>query len=201
MQSIREFIRIVETVEDDPRDMAILRDILSRANASAVRAWALENNWDESDMDTEDGFLWVFQQWLHDEHSLDVSNGMVEFYRLWNHNTERLIGENPVLLYHFTSSLRVPSIRRDGLTGGRRSVNRRQSEGVYLTTETSGPAISGYIRNALKGSRRAYGVRLHIRTFMSELAPDPDDEDISSGATQFVTDYVAPQQIVSIERA
>ena len=32
MQSIREFIRIVETVEDDPRDMAILRDILSRAD-------------------------------------------------------------------------------------------------------------------------------------------------------------------------
>ena len=194
-------MRVVELFEtnfpeDDPRDVAILQDMLTRADQNKVRQWATQNDWDD-----DEDFMHVFGYWLRDEHGITVSNGMVEFYRLWHRDTERLIGENPVLLYHFTSSARVAAIRKHGLVSGKRSVNRTQTEGVYLTTEASGPAITGYIHNALRGTTKAYGVRIDVRTYLREVQPDPDDEDISSGATQFITDYVAPSQIIGIERA
>lgn len=153
-------------------------------------------------MNTEEGMLWVFQYWLEQEFTISVDNGMVSFYRLdYMPDTERLIGDNPILLYHFTSSARLRSIRKDGLLPNKRSTNRRQTDGVFLTSEGDGPAITGYIRNALRGTRAAYGIRLDIRTFLSDIAPDPDDADIQSGATQFITDYVSPDQIIGVERA
>jgi hypothetical protein len=185
--------------EDDPKNLPLYQDMLTRVDLDEVRTWALANNWDETDL--ADQFLNVFNYWLRDEHSIQVSDGVVEFYRLYNDDTASIIGENPVLLYHYTSSARVPSIRKYGLVGDRRTVNRRQATGVFLTTETSGPAISGYLRNALRGTRKAYGVRLSIVTTMDNLEPDPDDADITSGATQFMTDHVAPSQIVAVERA
>ena len=190
-----------QTLCEEAQDDVVLRDMFSRANQNKFRAWAAENGATEDDLSTADGVLHEFAYWLEQEHSVRVENGMVEFWRLDNPSTVRMIGDNPVLLYHFTSSLRVPSIRRDGLVSGRRSVNRTETEGVYLTTETSGPAITGYIRNAVRGSKRAYGVRIDVRTFLHDIQPDQDDADIRSGATQFVTDYVAPSQIVAIERA
>jgi hypothetical protein len=199
---MRHWINVVESYafpEDDPKNIPLFQDMLTRVDLDEVRTWALANNWDESDL--ADQFLNVFNYWLRDEHSIQVSDGVVEFYRLYNGDTASIIGDNPVLLYHFTSSVRVPSIHKYGLVGDRRTVNRRQTAGVFLTTESSGPAITGYLHNALRGTRKAYGVRLSVVTTLSDLEPDPDDADITSGATQFMTDHVAPSQIVAVERA
>ena len=196
---MRKFIDIVEnvaTLDDDAADTAILQDMFSRANVEEFRAWALENGAEEEDLADPDLMLHEFSYWLEQERAIRVRNGAVEFWKL-DHDCVRLIGDNPVILYHFTAKSRVPSIRQHGLEGNRPSVNRRKSEGVYLTTETSGPAINGYIRNATKG--RGDAVCITVKTTLADLSPDPDDEDIQSGETQFVTAYVAPSQIIEID--
>lgn len=206
---MRHFINLVTPLVvlredfDNPQDKAILLDMFSRADRAGLLQWAAENDYSKEELSDEEGLLWVFQQWLHEEYTISIDRGMVEFYRLdYMDDTRELIGDNPILLYHFTSSARLRSIRKEGLLPNKRSMNRRQTEGVFLTTESSGPAITGYIRNALQGSRgAAYGVRLDIRTFLHDIEPDPDDADIQSGSTQFVTEYVAPKQIISVERA
>lgn len=161
----------------------------------AVREWLLQNGTTEDDLGDEEGFLWEFAYWLEQERAIRVSDGLVHFYKLWD-DAARLIGDNPVILYHFTAAKNVAAIRRDGLEGHHPSVNRRSTDGVFLTTETSGPAIEGYKRNAARGGG---AVCVAVRTTLGELQPDPDDADITSGQTQFVADDVAPSQIVSIE--
>lgn len=196
---MRRWISLIEAYlspYEQSENAPVYQDMLTRVDPEEVRRWGKNDGWDD-----DEDFLNLFYYWLRDEHSVEVSNGLVTFYRLYNDDTSYIIGSNPILLYHFTSSARVPSIRKHGLVGNRRSVNRRQTEGVYLTTETSGPAVNGYIYNALRGTQKAYGVRIDVRTTLHDIEPDPDDEDIQSGATQFVTYHVAPSQIVGIERA
>ncbi len=183
----------------DDQNRAILADMFTRADHDAMREWAAENGVD--DLSGDDDMLDAFEEWLDMERSVTVRDGMVHFWKLYEPDIAEMIGDNPVLLFHFTSSSRVPSIRRHGLVAGKRSVNRTTTPGVYLTTETDGPAIRGYLHNALRGTKKAYGVRIDVRTYLSELQPDPDDADIMSGETQFVTDYVAPDQIVAFHRA
>ena len=70
--------------------------------------------------------------------------------------------------------------------------------GVYLTLEAGGTVPRGYIQNAI----RNYGGRplsLTVRADWSDLWPDPDDADISTGRSQFVTSYVPPRDIVEYD--
>lgn len=107
----------------------------------------------------------------------------------------------PVLLYHHTTDAFKDSIRREGLRVGQersdRLVQNTQS-GVYLTLEGGGTVPRGYIQNAI----RNYGGRplsLTVRADWSDLWPDPDDADISTGRSQFVTSYVPPRDIVEYD--
>ena len=68
--------------------------------------------------------------------------------------------------------------------------------GVYLTTEASGPAVESYRQHAVRrwgGEPASLMVRIdHI----SELSPDPDDADISSGKHQFIVPYVPASNVL-----
>jgi hypothetical protein len=183
--------------------VATLTTLLSRAGAP-FQNWLLNLLKDDpadlqhalGDPPTKREYL---DEYLQDQLSVSVlANGLITFWTLSNH-IQRLIGNLPVVLYHFTSSAVMPSIRADGLHGDRKSVNRRQTEGVYLTTETDGPAVNGYIRNAL-AAHGGKPVKLLIQCYLTDLAPDPDDEDISSGQHQFIIPAVSPAQIIGVQR-
>lgn len=148
---------------------------------------------------------WVLENldhYLSRERSIEVrDDGLIQFWvmeaDLW-----KAVDENDLMLalFHYTSSAKLPSIKRNGLEGGRRSVNRRTNEGVYLTTETGGPAVEGYKRNACRGNK-GYPVCITVKVHFHELTDDEDDSDISSGAHQYVVPSVSPDRFVSIERA
>lgn len=201
---MRKWIDLFESeafeMPDDSRDDAVYADMMSRANLAEVKAWLLQNGNTEEDLADPDTLAWEFRYWLDQEQGIRVYDGAVTFWRLEG-DAERLIGDNPVVLYHFTSSTAAAKIKKEGLVSGMRSVNRASTEGVFLTTEASGPAVRGYLYNALRGKPNAYGVRIKVLTRLSELEPDPDDAHLSSGRHQFMTDHIAPSQIVYIERA
>ncbi len=142
------------------------------------------------------------EDFIRDEHSLTVRpDGIIEFYRLWNDQTRKIIGDNPVLVYHHTSDAILPTVETEGLKRTESAHNAYQNSkaGVYVSTETSGPAVTGYHRSAtsnLGGDE----ITLGIKTDLDSLEPDPDDADISSGATQFILPYVSPRDIVEITR-
>jgi len=56
----------------------------------------------------------------------------------------------------------------------------------------------GYSRKAVR-LHGGHPVTLTVRRTLDELWPDPDDEDIGSGAVQFVTGYVPVGDIVEWE--
>lgn len=201
MNDMRGLMALMESVTDEvsPQDVSILKDMMARA----PEGWLDEvrdNGAEEDCLVDEECLLHEFAMWLRDQHSVEVENGLVTFWTL-TRDVEEMIAHHPVKLYHYTSSRNVNSIRRHGLLPDRKSVNYRKTDGVYLTTEYSGPAVNGYIYKALRGNfTRHWGVRLVIRATLSELEPDPDDADISSGRHQFITDYIAPNQIIDVER-
>jgi hypothetical protein len=183
--------------DSDPRNKAILLDMLNRANLDDVREWLIDNGTDEEDLADPDLFLWEFAYWLEQERSIEVREGIVWFWRL-EHDCSHLIADHPIGLYHYTNNYAAAKIKRDGLVGDQKSVNNRTEEGVYLTTESSGPAVRGYIWNAVRARKGSHGVCVTVKTFLRDISPDPDDSDIVSGQTQFITDYVAPSQIIGI---
>ena len=140
------------------------------------------------------------EEYLEDQLSVGVrKDGLITFWHL-DRLTRHIIGDMPVALFHFTASRALRSIRQTGLEGHRDPVNERKTEGVYLTTEQSGPAVEGYIHNAMR-HHGGYGIMLTVKCYLSELHSDEDDADISSGATQFMVHYVPVDRIVSSERA
>jgi hypothetical protein len=178
----------------------VLQYLYSRADQAAFQRWMAENYPDDVLEPGHEALTGDFESWLEAEFSVGVQDGLVTFWRLDDPRIEAMIGDLPVRLFHYTSSTRVASIKKHGLVSGKRSVNGTTNPGVYLTSESSGPAVTGYVRNATRNSRNAYGVRITVRVTLDELSPDEDDADITSGSTQWVTDYVSPSQIVSIER-
>lgn len=138
-------------------------------------------------------------EYLSNELSIQVlPSGLVTFYHL-DRESQRLIGDLPVALYHFTSSRVLRSIREHGLESDRNPVNDRVNPGVYLTTEQSGPAVQGYVRRAV-AHHGGHGIMLTVMCHLNELTDDEDDADISSGLTQFTMDHVPPDRIVKSER-
>lgn len=149
--------------------------------------------------DDDESRLDYLSDWLQEVHSIAIEeHGYVEFWRL-EPDVERLIGDLPVVVYHHTSSSVVPKIKREGLRADVKRINTHQNSGagVYVTTELSGPAVNGYHSHAVQKNRKGgRPVTLSIKTYLSELEPDPDDQDIQSGATQYVLPYVAPRDII-----
>lgn len=190
-------MRFHEFLGESQSDDDLLRDMMSRANMEAASAWMLENGATQDDLEDPESLLGEFAYWLEQERAIRVSDGCVTFYKLWD-DTAGLIGDLPIILYHFTAEKNVKSIRQHGIESGRASVNRTSNPGVYLTTETSGKAVDGYIRNASKGGA---GVCISVKTYLADISPDEDDADIASGETQFVIDHVSPDMIVGIDRA
>jgi hypothetical protein len=113
--------------------------------------------------------------------------------------TTRVIGGLPVLLNHFTSSALDASIAKHGILPGRKTASRWQGAGreVFLTSEGNGPAVEGYCNRAVAvhgGERTCHEVVMRV----DELAPDPDDADLSCGRRQFVVPCVPPERILGI---
>ena len=179
-----------------------LRTIEDRLDASDFKRWLYDlYGGDRTDADnaTKDASLmldYVFD-YLNEEHQVFVrDDGLIAFSEL-SDEVARLVGELPVVLYHYTSSALDKTIRDVGLLPGVEDVNRwgKPNQGVYVTTETAGPAVQGYLRRAVRvhgGDEQAY----EIVTRLSELVPDPDDADISSGRKQFVLPRVSPEQVL-----
>ena len=145
----------------------------------------------------EEDRLFYFDQWLENEQSINVQeNGDVMFWQL-TPLVERLIGDLPVLLYHHTAVGLLPKIKREGLRDDVKKSNPYENSGagVYLTTESSGPAVNGYLQSAASRFSRGGGVTLIVRTHLDELEPDPDDAGLTSGQFQFVLPYVPPSDI------
>ena len=138
-----------------------------------------------------------FRDYLHEEHYIGVrDDGLIEFWTL-DGTAQKLIGNLPVVVYHYTSDKLDKKVRSQGLRADVKSVNpyKNSRAGVYVTTEQSGPAVDGYISMAIQafgGNTRVWT----IKTTLQELRPDPDDHDLSSGRHQFVLPYVKPQDLV-----
>ena len=113
---------------------------------------------------------------------------------------KKIIGNLPILLYHYTSSNLLNSIKKEGLIKGYKKTNpfTNTYSGVYLTTEVSGNAVSGYVKMAIQkhGGR---GIQLYIKTYFDKITGDPDDADLRTGRYQFITDYVSPKDIIFYE--
>jgi hypothetical protein len=115
---------------------------------------------------------------------------------------ERAARGMPVWLYHGTSSKQLPGIRRHGLRIGDAKVDPAETPGVYLTARLGG---GGYHSSdaqmyADRAARTLGGdpVVLRVLVPFDDLSWDSDDEDIATGAYQFVTDSVPPEQILEI---
>jgi len=140
--------------------------------------------------------------WLQDIAGISVrEDGYIEVWTLPDHISS-LLRELPIVLYHHTATGKggrlERRIRREGLVRqdrGERADELSSGSGVYLTSSTSGPAVAGYQHKA----RRKHGgdrLILEVVVTVDELSPDPDDGDITSGATQWITSYVPPNRIL-----
>lgn len=141
------------------------------------------------------------QEFLEDRYGIEVRpDGLISFSVLTG-AMRRLVGDRDVVVYHHTSSALDRKVAKMGLrpggTDGVKKVNPHLNSGagVYVTTETSGPAVHQYHSMAVRqfgGKPRTYV----IRTTLAELADDPDDQDLSVGKHQYVLPYVQPGDIV-----
>lgn len=169
----------------------ILKDIYSRRNDDEFKEH-LKNN----GIDTPD--LYEFEFFLNSEKALYIEDDMVSFHDL-SDDIEHLIGSNPVILYHFTSSKYRSSIEEDGLVVGKNKTNPDSNSysGVYLTTATTGAEIDGYKHHI----RQVGGdiILIKLKLYLNEIEPDPDDSDLHSGRTQFITDDIKKERIIDID--
>ena len=126
-------------------------------------------------------------------------NYVVSFWGFSN-NIHKIIGNNPVLLYHFTSNNLLNSILKNGLLTGHVKTNpfTNSYSGVYLTTQDAGSVINSYVDTAIR-KHGGKGVQLYIKKNIKDLEPDPDDSDLRNGKYQFITDHVSPREIIFYE--
>lgn len=194
--------RIPDPFKPSRKQVLIYKELLPRVGQKYLH-WLKQFFADDPDdlkqtfADPKRLILYV-DEYLEEVFSIKVRrDGLIQFWRMLP-GVREIIGDLPVAVFHFTASSVLRSIRRDGLEGDREPVNHRQTDGVYVTTEQDGPAISGYVRRATShhGGRP---VMITIKAYLDELAPDEDDADIQSGATQFVMDHVPPDRIVSAQ--
>lgn len=196
----------IKTAFDGPqftrKQKKTLATLLERAKTAFVAHLRTEHEPDAlADLlKDKNALLSEFEIYLDDSYSVTVRpDGLVHFWRM-EPGLDAWIGDLPVALYHFTASGVLRSIKASGLEADRVSVNRTTMPGVYLTTESSGNAIDGYVRNAVR-THGGRAIRITVLAYLSELQADEDDADIQSGAHQYVMPHVPPERIVSVENA
>lgn len=142
------------------------------------------------------------QEYLQDQHSITVrDDGLLEFDRL-TPDVRRIIGDQPVVVLHHTSTAVLPQIAERGLrpAGGDIKVAnpyKNTAAGVYVTTEGSGPVVDGY-RNVAVQAHGGEPITLEIRTTLDALTPDPDDEELGLSDRQFILPGVSPSDILNL---
>ena len=181
---------------------ASLRGAFMRHTSDQYDEWLTETYEEDADEVRDDSD--VFDDFLDETFGIEINDThkAVELSYADDDNEWLLRKvDPPVLLYHHTTDAFKDSIRREGLRVGQERSDRlpqNTQAGVYLTLEAGGTVPRGYIQNAI----RNYGGRplsLTVRADWSDLWPDPDDADISSGRSQFVTSYVPPRDIVEYD--
>lgn len=190
-----KYIKTFESLNNKDISNPIYRDIYTRIDIDEFNQYKIDNNWSD-DNNIED----ILEYFLRDEYAISLDeNNIIEFYTLDN-NTEELIGDNWILLYHYTSSKLVNSIKENGIINGFHKTNpyKNSYSGVYLTTNTSGKDIDGYKYHATR-KHKGESVRISIKMKLNEIEPDMDDTDISSGKHQFISDDISPDRIIKIE--
>jgi hypothetical protein len=193
-------MRLSEAMEG--KEAATLEDMLPRTIRGLRSYLNYMSPEDRASVESNhEDMLYYLQEFLNDEHGITIrGDGLIEFYQLTKY-VRHAIGDLPVVLFHYTSSGVVDKIKEEGLVPGDTNVNRqfiKKPAGVYLTTEASGPVVKGY----LHGARHTHGgdpVRISVRTFISDLMGDPDDEGLRSGNLQYVVPYIDPHDILEIE--
>lgn len=179
-----------------------LRQMLGRC--PEFPAWLQELLGDDAEYqqimsDRDDSLkLDYLSDYLKEEKTITVrDDGACEFWRLDMDDAEDVIGNLPVVLYHFTSDKILKKLRREGLRADAKSVNPYQNSraGVYLTTESCGRAVDGY-RSRARNGHGGKDICVPVKTQLHALSPDPDDADIQSGSTQFILPHVPPQNIL-----
>jgi hypothetical protein len=200
--------KLFEQHEDVEKKM--LNDIISRFSTTRFcqrnyMKYISETNLDYFTVDDVFDEYESKKKFLEDEYDIQVVKIKDEYLVSFNKYTEEignLIGNQPVLLYHYTSSKLLPSILEKGLLIGYKKTNPGGNSyaGVYLTTEYSGFAVKIYGNIAVRkhGGRE---IRLYIKKYLNELTQDPDDADIRTGDYQFITDKVLPDEIITYENS
>lgn len=190
--------------KEQSRERKVFNEIKSRSKTDFEK-WLKENySGDElreilGDKEAYDSEL---EYWLESEHSIRVDeNGYVEFWDM-DSKKRRYIGDLPVKVYHYTSDKIAEKVKKEGLRAGVKDVNRHgyKLHGVYVTTETSGPAVEGYGRvaaNVFGGNETVFT----IVTQLKRLRPDPNDADIQSGRFQYYLPDVSPDHILEVRNS
>jgi hypothetical protein len=97
---MRQCIRniLLEAIDDDDqRSRSILEDMYSRVDRNEFEEWKEDDGYPDED-ELED-----FEVFLENEKGITIEDGIIFFYTLGN-GAERIIGNNFVGLFHFTSS-------------------------------------------------------------------------------------------------
>ena len=134
---------------------------------------------------------------MENEHGVGINEqGAVEFFDLSTF-VEKIIGDLPVVVYHYTSDAILDKIKEEGLIArtDRHNLDGNSGQGVYVTTEVSGPVVDGYMNSAV-GFLGGNGTCLSIKTQLADLQPDLDDEHLSCGRYQYVLPHVPPENIL-----
>jgi hypothetical protein len=197
MKSFGTFV--VEADNGGMNHAALLREMMGRAGTTWQRHLKQAQADAQGDLDSEQAILDEFEYWLESEQGIKVNgDGLVEFNWL-DASCKRIIGSLPVELFHYTSSKLLSSIKHQGLqTGLKRTDADSSGAGVYLTTESGGPAVDGYAGKA-RARHGGHPIRIRVKAFVHELRQDPDDAHLSGGAAQFVVSSVAPDRILGVD--
>ncbi len=157
---------------------------------------------------SDDLQYWV-ERYLDDE--LGVSVGEHELIEVTNplffgadsDLLQRVISGLPIALYHGTSSALLSQIVQDrGLTTNPfgedpewLGAGYNTHSGVYL--ESSGGGLAQSYARAAVAKHGGEPVVLVIRRHLSDLFPDPDDQDLQGGQHQYISSFVPLRDILS----
>jgi hypothetical protein len=189
-------------------ELKTLRELWKQKDNAAFLEWANDLYDDDEEnlqslLADQTDKLELLNDYIGEKCQVDVrEDGLITFSDLYDSDCDvrNLIGTLPVVVYHHTASGAIPGIiERGGIVSrldlGIEATKYDSGAGVYVTTEVSGPVVSGY---AWRAVQRFGGtpVTLAIKTHIDELEADPDDADISCGRHQFVLPYVDVNNIV-----
>ena len=192
-------IKFKQFINESITEQDILKDMMTRVDEEKFNQYLLEYDINKSELN-ENELLNKFENFIDNEYQLRVNkNGLISFWKL-DDDVEELIKNNAIQLYHFSSSKLKKSILENGLQIGIKKTNpyKNSYSGIYLTTETSGNVIDGYKKIAVS-KHRGIPIMVTVKTYLKDIEPDFDDEDLSSGETQFIIDGVSPENIIDIE--